>query len=139
MTVFVDTSALLAVLDADDESHARADGAWRKLLGTTHRLATTNYVLVETFALAQSRLGIEAVRALEQDLIPALEVTWVDAELHKAASTQRYCSDGGGIGSPPRSLLRNRIAHTTSTGLANSVISPAQPNAIATKPAPMDP
>lgn len=87
MTVFVDTSAFLAVLDADDESHARADVAWRKLLDSEDTLATTNYVLVETFALVQSRLGLDAVRVLQQDVLPALRVIWVEADLHGAATT----------------------------------------------------
>ncbi len=87
MTVFIDTSALLAVMDADDESHRRADGSWRKLLASDLSLATTNYVLVETFALAQSRLGLDAARSLRHDVIPALRVIWVDAELHEAGVT----------------------------------------------------
>ena len=87
MTVFIDTSAFLAVLDADDESHRRADGSWRKLLASDLSLATTNYVLVETFALAQSRLGLDAVRSLRHDVIPVLRVIWVEAELHEAGAT----------------------------------------------------
>ena len=87
MTVFIDTSALLAVMDADDESHRRADGSWRKLLASDLSLATTNYVLVETFALAQIRLGLDAVRSLRHDVIPVLRVIWVDAELHEAGVT----------------------------------------------------
>ena len=40
-----------------------------------------------TFALVQSRLGLDAVRSLQQDVVPALRVLWVDAELHAAAAT----------------------------------------------------
>jgi predicted nucleic acid-binding protein len=87
VTVFIDTSGLLAVMDADDESHRRADGLWRKLLASDRSLATTNYVLVEAFALAQSRLGLDAVRSLRHDVIPVLRVIWVDAELHEAGVT----------------------------------------------------
>lgn len=74
-------------MDADDESHRRADGSWRKLLASDLSLATTNYVLVETFALAQSRLGLDAARCLRHDVIPVLRVIWVDTELHEAAVT----------------------------------------------------
>ncbi|HID83570.1 MAG TPA: PIN domain-containing protein [Anaerolineaceae bacterium] len=84
--VFVDTSALYALLDADDRYHAAAAAAWRELLqdeGTV--LFTSNYVMVETFALVQHRLGIPAVRALQQDLLPVMTVRWVDAEVHQAA------------------------------------------------------
>ena len=46
---------------------------------------THSYVLVETFALVQRRLGLEAVRALHHDLIPVLDVIWVNGDLHQAA------------------------------------------------------
>ena len=50
--VFVDTSAWYAVAAADDASHERA--AW--VLGEhAGRLATTDHVLVETWAVARSR------------------------------------------------------------------------------------
>ncbi|MFQ5796560.1 MAG: type II toxin-antitoxin system VapC family toxin [Candidatus Bipolaricaulia bacterium] len=49
-------------------------------------LLTHSYVLVETFALVQRRLGLEAVRALHHDLIPVLDVVWVDGDLHQMAA-----------------------------------------------------
>ena len=49
MTVFVDTSALFAVLDADDRYHARARELWEQLIATAEELVCTNYVLIETF------------------------------------------------------------------------------------------
>lgn len=84
MTTFADTSALYAVLDADDEFHDRAKGAWSSLLEDT-RLVTTNYVLLETFALVQARLGMDAVRALSDDLLPAVRTTWVTEDDHRGA------------------------------------------------------
>lgn len=53
MTTFLDTSALLALLDEDDLNHARADEAWRQLLDSDEPLVSTNYIVVETFALVQ--------------------------------------------------------------------------------------
>ncbi len=47
MTVFVDTSALLAVLDADDDSHPPARKIWEDLLPRAEDLFCTSYVLVE--------------------------------------------------------------------------------------------
>lgn len=83
--VFVDTSALYALLDRDDENHGDASKIWARLLERGHPLLTHNYVLVETFALVQRRLGVEAVRALQQDLLPVVEILWVDAALHQGA------------------------------------------------------
>jgi uncharacterized protein len=84
---FVDTSAFLAVLDADAAQHPRASRVWRDLVGGEDMLLTTSYVLVETFALVQARLGLEATRFLHDDVVPILHVTWVDEELHRAAMT----------------------------------------------------
>lgn len=85
MKVFVDTSALLAVLDANDRGHSAVARAWKDLLSGEHELLTTSYVLVETFALVQSRIGVEAARVLDQDLLPAVAVIWLDEEIHRAA------------------------------------------------------
>ncbi len=85
MTVFVDSSALYAVLDADDLSHPAAARVWLRLLEQRAPLLTTSYHLVETFALVQRRLGLPAVRSLETALLPVVEVRWVDEPLHRAA------------------------------------------------------
>ena len=82
MSLFVDTSALLAVLHAGDESHARAARSFRALIESNEELVTTNYVLVETTALLQHRFGPAAVRGFLDDVAPVLGVEWVDAELH---------------------------------------------------------
>ena len=48
-------------------------------------LFTSNYVLVETFALVQNRLGPEALRGLAGVIVPLLQPLWIDEELHEAA------------------------------------------------------
>ncbi len=85
MIAFVDTSAWFALLDADDQHHAAARKAWLAALKATDTLVTSNYVLVETVALVQHRLGIDAVRVLWRDLLPMVEVEWVTVEEHAAA------------------------------------------------------
>jgi predicted nucleic acid-binding protein len=87
MSVFVDTSALLAVLDADDLYHARARDVWADLIQRGEDLVCTNYVLVETFALVQHRLGMVAIRTLVEDILPLLRVSWVSEADHRAAVT----------------------------------------------------
>ena len=82
MSVFVDTSALLAVLNSGDENHARASRSFRSLLESAEPLVTTSYVLVETAALLQHRFGLGAVRGFQDAVAPVLAVVWVDAELH---------------------------------------------------------
>jgi len=50
------------------------------------QLFTSNYVVVETTAVVQHRLGVEAVRAFTGDLLPLVEVEFVDAGVHAAAT-----------------------------------------------------
>lgn len=83
--VFVDTSAFLALLIANDEAHESAKAVFATLQTRRARLVTTSYVLVETYALLGRRLGTAAVRAFREDFAPLLEVVWVDRELHEAA------------------------------------------------------
>lgn len=87
MSVFLDTSAVLALLDADDRSHAEARPVWADLLGRAEDLVSTNYVLVESFALVQHRLGLEAVRTLQEDILPLVRVHWVSEADHRAGVT----------------------------------------------------
>jgi predicted nucleic acid-binding protein len=85
MSVFVDTSAFLAVLDRDDANHARAAKFWRSAVAAGERWITSNYVLVETLALIQHRLGLEAVREFSQDAVPILDIRWIGAKEHESA------------------------------------------------------
>jgi predicted nucleic acid-binding protein len=83
--VFVDTSAFYAVLDRDDANHHCAAGIWRQLIAEEAKLVTSNYILVETAALIEHRLGLEAVRAFEDRVRPILDVEWLDESVHRRA------------------------------------------------------
>jgi uncharacterized protein len=87
MNVFVDTSALYAVLDADDADHQVVVERWAKLIGDQSVLVTSSYVLVETISLVQHRLGMQAVRAFYENMLPMLRIQWVDERSHHAAMT----------------------------------------------------
>ena len=84
MTLFVDTSALYALMDCDDVNHGRARRFWIEL-SPDEPLLTHNYVLVETSALVQRRLGIEALQALIDELTLPISTVFVDRVLHDAA------------------------------------------------------
>ena len=85
MPVYIDTSGIYALVDETDANHEAAADAWLALKDGTERLFSSSYVLLETVALLQSRLGLEAVRALETTLVPLITVRWVDADLHSRA------------------------------------------------------
>ena len=56
---------------------------WIRFLNSDIDLITNNYVLVETFALVQNRLGIEAVRTFQEDILPLLKTVWINELDHK--------------------------------------------------------
>ena len=85
MIIFVDTSALYALMDANDKNHARASTAWAGWLDQPVQFVTSNYVLLESIALIQHRLGMQAVREFREDLMPVLRLHWIDVELHALA------------------------------------------------------
>jgi len=85
MSIFIDTSGFIAVLDRDDASHNAAAKAWVDILTSEEALVTTNYVLVETCALVQRRLGMKAIKLLHEDIVPALRIEWIDNAVHNSA------------------------------------------------------
>jgi predicted nucleic acid-binding protein len=83
--IYLETSGLYALFDADDSVHQAAARAWEDLLRSEAPLHTCSYVLVELSALLQTRLGVDAVDALGTHVLPWVNVQWVDAPLHAQA------------------------------------------------------
>jgi predicted nucleic acid-binding protein len=96
LTVFIDTSAFLAIFVVDDIFHDAAQTTWRALIVEEERLVCNNYILVETFTLLQRRLGTAAARLFQSNVLPSLNIHWVDELVHNRAmtallSTNRRC------------------------------------------------
>mgnify|MGYP001615085583 FL=1 len=85
MTLFVDSSGILALVDRDDPAHTGTVEAFA--LGHSEALLTHAYVIVETLAIARRRYGPAVAADIIDRVIPALDVAPVDAELHAAAVT----------------------------------------------------
>ena len=99
MTVFVDTSAMYALVDRDDAMHGAAAQTFRFLVNG-ERLVSHNYVVLEAIALIQRRLGLEAVRDLDDRLVPLIDIRWIGPEEHRAAAEALLAA-----GRPRRSLV----------------------------------
>jgi len=82
VSVFVDTSALYALLDENDDRHAQASDALRRLVGT--ELVSHGFVVVEACALVGRRLPWAASERLIDGLLPVIDVRSIDDDLYRA-------------------------------------------------------
>ncbi len=80
--VFVDTSGFYAELDGTDPFHPTARSAFARAQAENWQLVTTNYVLHESWAVIQSRLGWAALDAWRDRLVRLCEIVWITRELH---------------------------------------------------------
>lgn len=81
--VFVDTSALVALLDRADPCHVDVREAFSNFAQT--ELVSHGYVVAETLAVTRRRLGVDATVALIDDLLPAIEILPILPADHAAA------------------------------------------------------
>jgi uncharacterized protein len=93
VSVFVDTSAIFAVLDAADVNHEQAARQWLKMLEADERLFTSNYVILELSALLQNRIGLKALKAFHDEILPMIHVLWVTEQIHQAAASALFVAD----------------------------------------------
>lgn len=98
MSIFIDTSAFIAVLSRSVDEHAAAVGMWERLLTSDEQLVTSNYIVVETCALAQKRAGMGTVRTFLDDILPVVQVQWVDVAIHADGARRLLSSSRKGPG-----------------------------------------
>lgn len=92
MTVFADTSALFALLDAEGTDHARAAEAFRALAGED--LVTHRYVIAEAAALVRRRLGPSSVADLVDGLLAPMTVLGLADDVFDAVLTAHAGASG---------------------------------------------
>ena len=83
MSIFVDTSALYALLDEGDAHHAEASDVLTRVVGV--QLVTHAFVVVETCALVGRRLPWPASERLIDGILPVIDVEPIDGALYLAA------------------------------------------------------
>lgn len=84
MVIFVDTSAILPLMNDADPDHPEARDRLRRHIDSAH-FVTHNYVVLESVAVMQRRLGLRVVRAFVDRFLPLLDVTWIDQKHHERA------------------------------------------------------
>jgi predicted nucleic acid-binding protein len=85
MVIFVDTSALFALINSSDEFHQQAKDQWKLLLEKKDSLFSNNYIILESISLIQRRYGMEWIHALHTEVLSLIEISWVDESQHQAA------------------------------------------------------
>jgi len=94
--VFVDTSALIALLDEDDLRHREAVATFRWLAKNV-TLVTHNYVEVEAVAVAERRFGAAAGHRLTDLIFPIIRTIWIDEQMHANALSARRTARGASL------------------------------------------
>lgn len=83
--ILIDTSAMIAVLCSEDRYHLQAAKIWGDLLDKNSLILCNNYILLEATALIQRRHGLDILRAFYKNMVPTLQVEWLDQDQHTRA------------------------------------------------------
>ena len=81
--IFLDTSAIYSLADVRDEMHIEALRIFEAAEKANEEILTHSYVLVESTALLQKRLGLNVALAFLQESTN-FTIVWVDNDLHGA-------------------------------------------------------
>jgi predicted nucleic acid-binding protein len=85
--IFIDTSAIYALADKADPNHITAYSKFEDVLKSGEIFILTNYILIESAALLQARLGLSSAILFLRDA-KSFEVEWVDLDLHEEAEKE---------------------------------------------------
>ncbi|MDZ4789383.1 MAG: PIN domain-containing protein [Blastochloris sp.] len=86
--VFVDTSGFYAFLDRTDPFHEVSAKLFLTAEKENWQLITSSFVLHESWALIQARLGWDAVEDWLTSLVIRCEIVWIDQTLYTAAEAR---------------------------------------------------
>ena len=95
MMIFADTSGLFALLVNNDLMHVRAKLNFAYFAQHRAQLLTSSFV--ETAALLQRRVGLEAVVDFQSKIMPLLEMIWVNGDLYTRAIQRLFAFNNRNI------------------------------------------
>jgi len=85
--IFLDTSAIYALADKTDPNHVTAYSKFQNALKSGEVFVLHNYILLESAALLQARLGLPSAVLFLKDA-KSFEVEWVDSDLQEEAEKE---------------------------------------------------
>jgi predicted nucleic acid-binding protein len=86
--VFVDTSGFYAFLDRTDSFHKRSKELFLRAEAEGWHLLTSSFVVHESWAIIQARLGWDAVEDWLGCLVARCEVVFVDERIYELAAAR---------------------------------------------------
>jgi hypothetical protein len=93
VSVFADTSAFYALLVGSEDAHDAVRAAFADIVGAGRPLWTTSFVIVETLAILQHRIGLNAARDFDDVVVPVLRIQWVDERLYRLGVDRLWRED----------------------------------------------
>ena len=97
MNVFVDTSGYFALLVQNDHMHIRAKENFSYFAEQNAQLVTSSFVLVETIALLQRRIGLAPVHDFNAKILPLLDVIWVNDKWYTCAMQRLFAQNNRNV------------------------------------------
>ncbi len=97
MKVFGDTSGFFARLVQTDQMHVKARENFAYFAEHNARLVTSSFVLVETAALLQRRIGLPPVHDFHARIFPLLHVVWVQDQWYAGAMHRLFAQSRQGV------------------------------------------
>jgi len=82
--ILISKKSILEPKISDDKNHVSAKEQWIELILAEATLVCSDYVLIETLALIQHRIGLAAVRVFQEDIFPLLNIEWVDESTYRS-------------------------------------------------------
>jgi predicted nucleic acid-binding protein len=114
MMILLDTSAIYALADRDDENHQEAVRLYQEAIANKEGFVVHNYILVESAALLQRRLGQKIAVQFLRDA-ESFTIIWVDEDLHDAARKRLEAPNSAQISLVDamsfQVMTRHRIVH----------------------------
>ena len=100
MTVLIDTTAFLALLDRHHPEHSFLRNVLSYTFDEPVAPFATNYIVLETFDVLRRRFGADAMKLFAREILPAFDIVWVQPQDHAVALEILLAS-----GSEPPSLV----------------------------------
>jgi predicted nucleic acid-binding protein len=85
--ILLDTSAIYALADKADINHMTAYKKFEDVLKSGETFLLHNYILLESAALLQARLGLPSAILFLKDA-KSFQMEWVDLDLHEEAAKE---------------------------------------------------